>query len=123
MQFYYDFVDPAHVWLDYFFQGVRGQIDVGAVSAHGTVLEISTIHKDVHKVVVELHPMCMGRSSRMVFLHISGKFAEMPPVFKNTHVSRNDIGDHMKAYAEERGIMNQKKKCLILLVRWSPLSS
>ena len=45
--------------------------------------------------------------------HLKGKLAEMPPVFKNTHVSRNDIGDHMKAYAEERGIMNQKKKCLI----------
>jgi hypothetical protein len=37
----------------------------------------------------------------------------MPPVFKNTHVCRDDIGDHMKTYAEERGIMNQKRKCLI----------
>jgi hypothetical protein len=25
----------------------------------------------------------------------------------------DDIGDHMKTYAEERGIMNQKRKCLI----------
>ena len=40
-------------------------------------------------------------------------FAEMSPVFKNTHVSRDDIGDHMKTYAEEQGIMNQKKKCTI----------
>jgi hypothetical protein len=45
--------------------------------------------------------------------HLKGKAAEMPPVFKNTHVSREDIGDHMKMYAEERGIMNQKRKCLI----------
>ena len=45
--------------------------------------------------------------------HLKGKFAEMPPVFKNIDVSRDDIGDHMKAYAEERGIMNQKMKCLI----------
>jgi hypothetical protein len=37
----------------------------------------------------------------------------MPPVFKNTDVSRDDIGDHMKTYAEERGIMNQKRRCLI----------
>jgi hypothetical protein len=44
--------------------------------------------------------------------HLKGKFAEMSPVFKNTHVSRYDIGDHMKTYAEERGIMNQKRKCL-----------
>ena len=37
----------------------------------------------------------------------------MPPVFKNIEVSRDDIGDHMKAYAEEKGIMNQKRRCLI----------
>jgi hypothetical protein len=37
----------------------------------------------------------------------------MPPVFKNIDVSREDIGDHMKAYAEEKGIMNQKRTCLI----------
>jgi hypothetical protein len=35
--------------------------------------------------------------------HLKGKFAEMPPVFKNTDVSRDDIGDHMKSYAENRG--------------------
>ena len=34
-------------------------------------------------------------------------------VFKNTHVSKDDIGDHMKTYAEEQGIMNQKRKCMI----------
>ena len=45
--------------------------------------------------------------------HLKGKFAEMPPVFKNTHVSRYDIGDHTKTYAEERGIMTRKRKCLI----------
>jgi G:T-mismatch repair DNA endonuclease (very short patch repair protein) len=45
--------------------------------------------------------------------HLKGKIAEMPPVFKNTHVCRDDIGDHMQTYAEERGIMNQKRKCLI----------
>jgi G:T-mismatch repair DNA endonuclease (very short patch repair protein) len=45
--------------------------------------------------------------------HLKGKFAEMPPVFKNTDVSSDDIGDHMKTYAEERGIMNQNRKCLI----------
>jgi hypothetical protein len=30
--------------------------------------------------------------------HLKGTFAEMPSVFKNTHVSRDDIGDHMKTY-------------------------
>ena len=44
---------------------------------------------------------------------LKGKFAEMPPVFKNVDVSRDDIGDHMQAYAEEKGIMNQKRRSLI----------
>jgi hypothetical protein len=30
----------------------------------------------------------------------------MPPVFKNIDASRDDIGDHMKAYAEEKGVIN-----------------
>jgi hypothetical protein len=47
--------------LDNFFQGVSAQNDVGAVGVHNTVLEISTIHTDVHKVVVELqHPPELG---------------------------------------------------------------
>ena len=36
---------------------------------------------------------------------LKSKFADMPPVFKNIDVSRDNIGDHMKAYAEEKGIM------------------
>ena len=48
-----DVIHLAQVWLDNVFQSVSGQSDVGAVSVHGTVLEISTIHK----VVVKLqHP-------------------------------------------------------------------
>jgi hypothetical protein len=44
---------------------------------------------------------------------LKSKFSEMPLVFKNIDVSRDDIGDHMKVYAEEKGVMNQKRKCLI----------
>ena len=40
-------------------------------------------------------------------------FANFPPVFKNTLVSKNDIGDLMKTYAEEEGIMSQPGKMLI----------
>jgi hypothetical protein len=43
----------AKVWLDHFFQVLSRKSHAGAVSVHGTVLEISTIHKDVHKVVVQ----------------------------------------------------------------------
>ena len=40
-------------------------------------------------------------------------FANIPPIFKNTLVSKNDIGDLMKTYAEEGGIMSQPRKMLI----------
>ena len=40
-------------------------------------------------------------------------FANFPPIFKNTLVSKNDIGDLMKTYAEEKGIMSQPRKMLI----------
>ena len=40
-------------------------------------------------------------------------FAKFPPIFKNTLVSKNDIGDLMKMYAEEKGIMSQPRKMLI----------
>ena len=39
-------------------------------------------------------------------------FAHFPPIFKNTLFSKNDIGDLMKTYAEEGGIMSQPRKML-----------
>ena len=43
---------------------------------------------------------------------LRSKFDTFPPIFKNTLVSKNDIGDLMKTYAEE-GIMSQPRKMLI----------
>ena len=40
-------------------------------------------------------------------------YANFPPIFKNTLVSKNDIGDLMKTYAEEGGIRSQPRKMLI----------
>ena len=40
-------------------------------------------------------------------------FANCPPIFKITLVSKNDIGDLMETYAEEVGIMSQPQKMLI----------
>ena len=40
-------------------------------------------------------------------------FANIPPIFRNTLVSKNDKGDLMKTYAEEGGIMSQPRKMLI----------
>ena len=45
--------------------------------------------------------------------NLRANFANFPPIFRNTLVSKNDIGDLMKTYAEEEGIMSQPRKMLI----------
>ena len=45
--------------------------------------------------------------------NLRANFANFPPIFKNTLVSKNVIGDLMKTYAEEEGIMSQPRKMLI----------
>ena len=41
------------------------------------------------------------------------KFANFPPIFKNTNVGRHDIGLLMKDYAEKEGLLCQPEKTLI----------
>ena len=45
--------------------------------------------------------------------HLKEKFSEMCPIFKNTEISRTDIGDFMKSYTEEHNIMAQPPSSLI----------
>ena len=45
--------------------------------------------------------------------HLKAYFANFPAVFKNTVVSRNDIGALMKEYAEREGILSQPRRMLI----------
>ena len=45
--------------------------------------------------------------------NLRSKFGNFPPIFKNTLVSKNDIGELMKTYAEEEGILSQPRKMLI----------
>ena len=40
-------------------------------------------------------------------------FINFPPIFKNTLVSKSDIGDLMKNYAEEERLLSQPRKTLI----------
>jgi hypothetical protein len=41
------------------------------------------------------------------------KFSEMCPIFKNIEISRDDIGDYMKGFAEEHNIMPRPRRSLI----------
>ena len=36
---------------------------------------------------------------------LKAKFNNFPPIFKNIDVSRNDIGEYMKVYAEENDLL------------------
>ena len=45
--------------------------------------------------------------------HLKAKFSEMCPIFKNTEISREDIGEFMQAFAEEQNIMPQPRRSLI----------
>ena len=44
---------------------------------------------------------------------LRAKFANFPPISKNTFVSKSDIGDLMKNYAEEERLSSQPRKMLI----------
>ena len=45
--------------------------------------------------------------------HLRDYFSNFPPIFKNTAVSRDDIGNLMKQYAEKENIMAQPRRMLI----------
>ena len=45
--------------------------------------------------------------------NLKSKFVNFPPIFKNTLVSRSDIGDLMKNYAEVEKLLSQPRKMLI----------
>ena len=45
--------------------------------------------------------------------NLSPKFNNFPPIFKNTLVSRSDIGDLTKNYADEERLLSQPRKMLI----------
>ena len=49
--------------------------------------------------------------------HLKSYYANFPPIFKNSVVSKNDMGDLMKEHAEKEGIMSQQRRMLISSLR------
>ncbi len=45
--------------------------------------------------------------------HLKDHFSEMCPIFKNTQISRDDIGEYMKGFAEEQNLMPGPRRSLI----------
>ena len=44
---------------------------------------------------------------------LKAKFSKFPPIFKNIDVTRNDIGEYLKTYAEENELLKQPQILLI----------
>ena len=76
-----------------------------------------------HRRSLTEHQLLEGRRKGNLFGYVQcdievpeklrANFVHFPPIFKNTLVSKNDIGDLMKTYAEEEVIMSQPRKMLI----------
>ena len=45
--------------------------------------------------------------------HLYPYFGDFPPIFKNCEVGRDDIGDHMKEFAERHKLLSKPRKMLI----------
>ena len=45
--------------------------------------------------------------------HLKAYFNKFPPIFKNTVVSRSDLGDLMNEYAKKERIMSQPRRMLL----------
>ena len=45
--------------------------------------------------------------------NLRSKFNEMPPIFKNVDISRDDLSGHMQEFARENGILNTPQRSLI----------
>ena len=45
--------------------------------------------------------------------HLQDHFAEMQPIFKNTTVTRDDMGPFMRQYAEEHNILTKPRRMLV----------
>ena len=44
---------------------------------------------------------------------LQSHFAEMQPIFKNVNITRDDVGEHMRTFAEEHHILTQPRRSLI----------
>ena len=45
--------------------------------------------------------------------HLMSKFHEMPPIFKNVNISRDNLSQHMRCFAEENGMLKTPQRSLI----------
>jgi hypothetical protein len=45
--------------------------------------------------------------------HLTAKFSEMPPIFKNVELSRDDLSEHMRDFAEREGHLPRPQRMLI----------
>ena len=69
--------------------------------------------KDIVRAIKKDRLFGLVRCDVEVPLGLRQRFSEMQPVFKNVEVTKDDIGEPMKEYAEENNILNQPRRSLI----------
>ena len=70
-------------------------------------------HQQIIAAVVDGTLFGMVECDVRVPEHLQDHFAEMQPIFKNTTVTRDDIGPFMRQYAEEHNILTKPRRMLV----------
>ena len=69
--------------------------------------------KSVCKAIIEGSLYGMVLCDVFVPDHLKDNFSTYQPIFKNVEIGIDDIGPYMKKYAEERGLLKKKRRCLV----------
>ena len=88
-----------------------------------TKVELHIRENFLYRLLLGKHQLLKRMKKRNLFSYVQcdievpenlrAKFPTFHPIFRNTLFSKNDIGDSMKTYAEDEGIMSQPRKMLI----------
>ena len=69
--------------------------------------------RDIEKAVLNGSLFGLVQCDIRVPEHLHDHFSEMTPIFKNAEVSREDIGEFMESYANEKKLLSQPRKTLV----------
>ena len=92
---------------------VRNESDVKTFLAPPPRQKWKMTQRQIIAAVVDGTLFGMVECDILVPSELRAHFAEMQPIFKNTTVTRDDIGPFMREYAEEHDIMSTPRRMLI----------
>ncbi|GFR89462.1 hypothetical protein ElyMa_000794500 [Elysia marginata] len=86
------------------------------VPLHPTTL--ATTEKELIEAIKNNTIFGLVQCDVVVPQELEEKFSELQPIFKNTNVGIDDIGEHMKTFATENKLLKQPRKTLIGSFFW-----